>query len=183
MARLSCFNRWPAAHSRNNLECGKSFKNGTTSGREKTKDIEESRTFGSLFKVLDAEFQRDSHDRSLMEMHHFQPPKRGRGEDIFTFWIRFNKITSDIAETRLDLKSELDVLRALQALGIPTNGRLSILSAMNLQAKHNCPKALRITTRRLLARPIKSEDVLMESQVNEWGGDVDMEESSLAKIR
>ena len=116
-----------------------------------------------------------------MKMQNSQPPKRVRGDDIFMFWIRFNKITSEIAATGIDLKSELVFLRALRALELPTIDQLSILSAMNLQANRNCPKALRITTRRLPARPIKSEDVIKESQVNEWGGEVDTGESFLAK--
>ena len=79
------------------------------------------------------------------------------------------------------MKSELIFLRALQALELPTNDPLSILSAMNSQVNHNCPKALRIITQRLLARPIKSEEVLMESQTNEWESAEDLEESFIAK--
>ena len=149
-----------------------------------TKEDKESRTFKALFKILDTEFQRDSHERALMKMQQFQSFRRVPGEDIFTFWIRFNKITADIVATGLDLKAELIFLRALQALELPSNDRLAILSSMNLQANSNCPKTLRIVTQRLLARPIKSEDVLLENHTEEkefWELAADVEGSFIAK--
>ena len=103
--------------------------------------------------------------------------------DFSTFRISFSKVTSDIASTGLGLKSESILHRALQALELPSNDRMAVLSAMNLQSNHNCPKSLRMIAHRLSARPIKAEDVLLESQTDEWEITVDLEYSYVAKSK
>ena len=65
------------------LHAGNPLRMALLQYMKSTKGNKESRTFEAIIKVLDTEFQRDSHERALMKMQQFQPFKRVRGEDIF----------------------------------------------------------------------------------------------------
>ena len=126
---------------------------------KRTREQKNNRCFRELYILLDQEFLRDSNERALAKMHRFQQFKRLSSEDIFRFWIRFNKLVSDLDAGGMMLNDELIYLRALQALDLSSSERLSILGAMSHYEGKNMTSHLRTVTQKLLARPLKFEDI------------------------
>ena len=82
-------------------------------------------------------------------MKQFQQFKRLSIEDIYVFWIRFDKLLSDVAACGAEIKTEMLFPKAAQAVELSPIGRFSALADMNNFANVNCPKNLRIVTQRL----------------------------------
>ena len=131
---------------------------------KRTKDNTDIRTFTALFALLDAEFIRGRNGRALMRMQGFQVPKKLGGADIYTFWIRFNKLVADLSGSGTEMKSEMAFLNAIQSSDLTSRGRFSALSDMDDFPDKNFHRSLRIVTQWLLAHPLKMKQIHFESK-------------------
>ena len=68
---------------------------------KETKLHKEERCFSRLMEILNKEFQRDSNERAVMKMQKFQNFRRHVGEDIYLFWIRFDKLIADMQPSQV----------------------------------------------------------------------------------
>ena len=110
----------------------------------------------------------------MLKMQKFQQPNRHLGEDIYLFWIRFNKIVAVTQSGDLEMKTEMIFLRALHALDSTSGERLSILSAMNASGRPYSATNLRTITQKLSSKPLRMESTHHDDETlteEMWGGE------------
>ena len=120
-----------------------------------TKMKKEERCFPKLIAVMNVEFQRDINERSMLKMQKFQQPERHVVEDVYLFWIKFNKIVAGVQSGNLEIKLEMVFLRSTHALDSTAGERLSILSDMNASGDPYSVANLRTATRKLTSKPLR----------------------------
>ena len=123
-----------------------------------TRDKKEERTFGNSLMILDKEFQKGTAERALSRMAAFNNFQRLSNESIRSFWIRYQKMVGG-ALSGLDIANKVSYVRALQALNLNENQRMSVLAATNQMADQFDPVALEDVSTRLLSAAFKIENV------------------------
>ena len=150
-----------------------------------TRGSKEERDFDSLFKILGAEFQKDSTDRAIQRMTICRNFSRRSKEHIRSYWSRFQKSVTDTRTCGLGITDKMLFVNATQSLSLAESHRMSLLGGLNQNGNPFDLVALKDLSVRLLAPPMKvnsTEDTFLNEPSNEsMTGNDDDEQVFLAK--